>query len=251
MAYTRPSASEFQPLLDDSVASELHGGKWTWPSLYAAMKKAEAFRWPSEQQLAAGAGANADYHGWDGPVSVGYTSLGGNAGNAFLDAATHWVERVADADGGEADTAAFHPLTVDGSGRRAAATAYYAERPNLSLLLDTRASRVRTECQGSALRATGVEFGDKFVAAGREVILAAGAIASPAILQRSGIGPVDALQQAGVDVNLDLPGVGAGLQEQTMNFMTWGQKGTTGPTGFAIVYPNATAVSTLELADGR
>lgn len=243
MAYTRPSSSEFSPLLDDSVTSHLHGSKWTWGPMLAAMKKAESFRWPSEQQQQAGAGANADYHGYSGPVSVGYTQLGGNAGDAFLSAATHWVERVSDADGGEADTAAFHPLTVDGNGRRSASTAYYADRDNLSLLASTRASKIRTECQGSSLKATGVEIGDRFVAAGREVILAAGAIASPALLQLSGIGPASVLQSAGVDVNLDLPGVGAGLQEQTMNFMTWGQKGTTGPTGFAIAYPNATAVS--------
>lgn len=248
MAYTRPSSSEFSPLLDDSVASELHGSRWTWPRMFEAMKKAESFRWPSDQQQAAGAGANADYHGYTGPVSVGYTSLGGNAGPAFLSAASRFVERVPDADGGEADTAAFHPLTVDGEGRRSASTAYYADRENLSLLASTRATRIRTECQGSSLKATGVEIGDKFVSAGREVILAAGAIASPALLQRSGIGPASVLTGAGVEVNLELPGVGAGLQEQTMNFMTWGQKGSTGPTGFAIAYPNATAVSSSRLS---
>ena len=86
------------------------------------------------------------------------------------------------------------------------------------------------------------------MSAGREVILAAGAIASPALLQRSGIGPASVLNSAGVEVNLELPGVGAGLQEQTMNFMTWGQKGSTGPTGFAIAYPNATAVSPSRLS---
>lgn len=243
MAYTRPSASEYAPLLDDSVASELHGPKWTWWPQFDAMNAAESFRRPEEEQQRPGATANPEYHGFSGPVSVGYTQLGGNTGEAFLIAASNWVERIDDADGGEADTAARHPLTVDGNGRRSASTAYYADRPNLSLLANTRATKIRTECQGSVLEATGVEFGDKFVAAGREVILAAGAIASPALLQLSGIGPASVLQGAGVDVNLDLPGVGANLQEQTMNFMTWGQNGSTGPTGYVIAFPNATAVS--------
>lgn len=246
MAYTRPSSSEFQPLLDDSVASHLHGSRWTWSSMFTAMKKSESFRIPSPEQTSSGASYNADYHGFSGPVSVGYTSLSGNAGDAYLSSASAFVDRVPDADGGHADTSAQHPMTVDGQGKRSASTAYYSpvqDRPNLSLLTDTRVTKIRTACQGSTLRATGVEIGDRFVAAGREVILAAGAIASPMLLQLSGIGPAKVLQSAGVQVNIDLPGVGANLQEQTMNFMTWEKKDATGPTGFAIVYPNASAVS--------
>jgi choline dehydrogenase len=48
----------------------------------------------------------------------------------------------------------------------------------------------------------------------RRVILAAGALGSPAILLRSGIGPRDDLRRLGIDVRLHLPGVGAGLSEQ-------------------------------------
>ena len=48
--------------------------------------------------------------------------------------------------------------------------------------------------------------------AGLETILAAGAVGSPQILQLSGLGPADLLRQHGVDVAVDLPGVGSNLQ---------------------------------------
>jgi choline dehydrogenase len=83
------------------------------------------------------------------------------------------------------------------------------DRPNLTVAVDTVVDRVELE----AGRAVGV-VGRGFEArARREVILATGAIATPTILQRSGIGPVDALRSAGVDVVVDSPNVGARLRE--------------------------------------
>ena len=66
-------------------------------------------------------------------------------------------------------------------------------------------------------RAVGVEFrnGERVVRAraGREVVVSAGAIASPKLLLLSGIGPADELRELGIDVTADLPGVGRNLQE--------------------------------------
>lgn len=50
----------------------------------------------------------------------------------------------------------------------------------------------------------------------REVILAAGAIFSPTILQLSGIGPEDVLKSLNIPIRVDLPGVGANLQDHGM-----------------------------------
>ncbi len=73
-------------------------------------------------------------------------------------------------------------------------------------------------------RATGIEY----VADGRltqvhadQVVLAAGAIGSPQILQLSGIGPADHLRSVGVDVVHDLPGVGEGLQDHPLVPTIW------------------------------
>ncbi len=85
-------------------------------------------------------------------------------------------------------------------------------RPNLKVITGALATRVRIESG----RATGVEFragGERYVAANREVVLAAGAIGSPQILQLSGIGPGAHLQGLGIPVVRDSPGVGGNLHD--------------------------------------
>jgi choline dehydrogenase len=91
-------------------------------------------------------------------------------------------------------------------------------RANLTVLTDAHARRVALERRDGALRATGVEIrrGDgstAVVTAQREVVLAAGAIGSPQLLQLSGIGPGAVLQAHGVPVVHALPGVGENLHD--------------------------------------
>jgi choline dehydrogenase-like flavoprotein len=101
--------------------------------------------------------------------------------------------------------------------RRCSAAAGYLkpalQRPNLKVEVRALAHRVLTENR----RAIGVEFsqdgGLRRVRARREVLLAGGAINSPQLLQLSGIGPGALLQQHGIAVVHDLPGVGANLQD--------------------------------------
>ena len=77
----------------------------------------------------------------------------------------------------------------------------------------------QAESRNGDLIAVGVEFAEDagseryYVAATREVIVAAGAIHSPQLLMLSGIGPAAALQQLEIPINVDLPGVGNNLQE--------------------------------------
>ena len=91
-------------------------------------------------------------------------------------------------------------------------------RPSFELWTSAQATRVLTEKQADgSLRCTGVQVwtGEEMVTAHaqQEVILSAGAVNSPQILQLSGMGPAALLQQHGIDVRLDLPGVGANLQD--------------------------------------
>jgi choline dehydrogenase len=91
-------------------------------------------------------------------------------------------------------------------------------RPNLTVLTDVHARRVAVERGDGGPRATGVEIqrGDgstSFVTARREVVLAAGAIGSPQLLQLSGIGPGALLQAHGIPILHALPGVGENLHD--------------------------------------
>jgi choline dehydrogenase len=88
-----------------------------------------------------------------------------------------------------------------------------AHRPNLTVLTDAHVTRLTfagRSCTGVEFRAGG---GKRTAVAKREVVLAAGAIGSPQILQLSGIGPGGLLQQHGVSVVHDLSGVGENLHD--------------------------------------
>jgi choline dehydrogenase len=94
-------------------------------------------------------------------------------------------------------------------------------RPNLTVWTDAHVKRVRFEGRRAAgvevvqgLGPGGLRSGtDRFVRCRREVVLSAGAIGSAQVLQLSGIGPGSALQQAGIPVVHDSPGVGGNLQD--------------------------------------
>ncbi|MBX3609034.1 MAG: GMC family oxidoreductase N-terminal domain-containing protein [Hydrogenophaga sp.] len=91
-------------------------------------------------------------------------------------------------------------------------------RTNLTVWTETLTERLLFERDASgALRCTGAELrkgGERItVRAAREVVLSAGSIGSPAILQRSGVGPAAVLRPHGVDVVHELPGVGENLQD--------------------------------------
>lgn len=94
---------------------------------------------------------------------------------------------------------------------------------------------VRTHCAVTQILvehavATGVAYrdasGEHIVRAEREVLLCAGAIASPQLLMLSGIGPADHLSEIGVPVVVDAPNVGVGLQDHPATPVIWTTKGT-------------------------
>ncbi|HWO60317.1 MAG TPA: GMC oxidoreductase [Umezawaea sp.] len=112
---------------------------------------------------------------------------------------------------------AYHPET---GYRSSASTAYLhpiLPRPNLTLMLETWASRVSFE-DG---RAIGVVTSAGFVSARREVLLCAGAIDTPRLLMLSGVGPAEDLSALGIDVVHDLPGVGENLLDHPESVIIW------------------------------
>jgi choline dehydrogenase len=118
---------------------------------------------------------------------------------------------------GEEEGVSRIELTIDRNGRRASTYEAYLKpamsRPNLTVRINALTQRVVTEGK----RAIGVEYrheGQIVTAkASREVILSGGTYNSPQILMLSGIGPAAHLQDLGIDVVHDLPGVGQNLSE--------------------------------------
>ncbi len=115
-------------------------------------------------------------------------------------------------------------MTVKNGIRWSAANAYLKparSRPNLKVVTKARCQRVVLENRV----AKGVEYevgGQSFrVEADREVILSAGSIGSPHLLQLSGIGPGEVLKAAGIPVLHDLPGVGENLQDHLEYYLQY------------------------------
>ncbi|EYE92867.1 GMC family oxidoreductase [Aspergillus ruber CBS 135680] len=122
-----------------------------------------------------------------------------------------------------------NPLTVDRNGRRGYATAYYtpqvAQRPNLHLQAETLVEKILFDQSGETPRATGVQIrtkdGSACITARREVILSAGSLNSPQILELSGIGQADRLQKQDIPVVVDRPGVGENLQDHALSALSF------------------------------
>ena len=96
-------------------------------------------------------------------------------------------------------------------------------RLNLTLRPDCLVHRVLFDGD----RAVGVEVesgGEKFTVRGDEIILSAGAVASPQLLMLSGVGPADHLQDLGIPVVKDSPGVGQNLRDHPVIPITWKTK---------------------------
>lgn len=121
-----------------------------------------------------------------------------------------------DFNAGRQEGVGYYQLFTRKGWRSSSATAYLrpaAKRPNLEVQCDAHATRILFE----GTRAVGVRYrqggAEREVHAAREVILAAGALQSPQLLQLSGVGPGELLQQFGVPVVKDLAGVGENLQD--------------------------------------
>jgi choline dehydrogenase len=162
--------------------------------------------------------AGADrFHGGDGPQHVSDIHERHPICEAFIAGAGEiGVPRNRDYNGKTQEGVGYYQRTIR-NGRRASAAHSFLRpvmrRPNLHVMTNAITRRLTFDGR----RATGIEYrwrGELVRAfAGREVILSAGAIGSPHLLQISGIGAPDTLREIGVEVRHALPGVGEGLQD--------------------------------------
>ncbi|WP_102106688.1 GMC family oxidoreductase [Oceaniglobus roseus] len=178
---------------------------WGWDDVLPLFRRSEDYvDGPSE------------FHGAGGEWRVENQRLRWDILDAWQEAATHvGIPKVTDFNTGDNEGVGYFRVNQRSGFRWNTAKAFLkpvAYRRNLRVLTGARTERVIVQ-HG---RATGVLFrrGDRLeTATAGEVILAAGAIGTPQILQLSGIGPGALLQEMGIPVLRDVPGIGANLQD--------------------------------------
>lgn len=179
---------------------------WSYRQVLPFFKRSERYQ----------GGAN-EYHGASGELCVSDLRNNHPYCHAWLQAgAEAGFAHNPDFNGAQTEGLGSYQLTLRGHWRCDAATAFLLPvlaRPNLKVLTHAHVTRVLIR-QG---RATGVEWlRDGVVESARaesEVLLAAGALQSPQLLQLSGVGPAALLQQHGIAVTADVPAVGENLQD--------------------------------------
>jgi choline dehydrogenase len=158
-----------------------------------------------------------DLHGAGGPLSVEDVHMDNPVCELFIKACVAaGIPFTRDFNGVSQEGVGYYQLTNQRGRRASTAVAFLnpvQSRPNLKVI--TRAPAQRLIMDGR--RVTGVVYGEPgrshTISARREVVLSAGAIGSPQLMQVSGIGPAAVLKAAGVDVRHDLPGAGENLQD--------------------------------------
>jgi choline dehydrogenase len=189
---------------------------WGYADVLPYFKKSESLE-----------GGADPWHGSEGPLKVSKASSPNPIYSASIKAGVQaGYPLTKDFNGFQQEGFGPYQLTIHDGQRWSAARGYLhpvLERPNLTCLTGARTTRIDVE-DG---RATGVEIYDektkarRIVHADAEVLLCAGAVQSPHILQLSGIGDPDELSAHGIKVVKALKGVGANLQDHLDVTLSW------------------------------
>ncbi|MBB4845053.1 choline dehydrogenase-like flavoprotein [Paucibacter oligotrophus] len=201
MVYTRGTPADYE----DWAAQGAQG--WGWDEVLPAFKKAE-----NNQRLA------GRLHGTEGPLRVSDPRCRHPLSLAFVRAAQQVGHSYNDDFNGEtqAGVGFYQSTTMDGKRGSTAAT-YLAEvlgNPLLSVRTGAQVLKILLQDgQACGLRYRDAQGQVHELRAQREVLLSAGALASPKILLLSGLGPGEQLQKLGITTERDLPGVGENFQD--------------------------------------
>ncbi|KAF9456272.1 mala s 12 allergen [Collybia nuda] len=238
MYLVRPSeteVNEWEGLMsgEDSEAAK----PWGWDQFYESMKRSETFTPPLPDTETGGNGNltwSASTHGTSGPMQVSYPAFVMSQVNDWIPSLESLgIPALQEPNGGTTLGALVGPSWINPSNwTRSYSKAAYLDpvinRENLAVLVNSTVTRIIfADASSGDLTATGVEFANsadgprKVVNANREVILAGGVVGSPQILMLSGVGPRDVLEAAGVDVKVELPGVGQHLQDHLTAGVVW------------------------------
>ncbi len=207
MVYMRGHAYDY-----DRWAQETGAAHWSYAHCLPYFKRAQCHELGPD-----------DYRGGDGPLRVGRADSGFETVDAFVEAGVQagWGA-TDDVNGYRQEGFGRMDMTIAGGERCGTARAYLRpvmDRPNLTV--ETHAMTLNIKTDGN--RATGVRFGrgsQTFDAtAEKELIICGGAVNSPQLLMLSGIGPAAQLTEYGIEVAVDLPGVGENLHDHLEIFI--------------------------------
>ncbi|MCJ8203163.1 GMC family oxidoreductase N-terminal domain-containing protein [Pseudomonas sp. RGM2987] len=200
MIYMRGQAADY-----DGWAAQGNSG-WSWKDVLPLFRQ-------SENHFA----GESEFHGATGEWRVERQRLSWPILDAFRDAAEQsGIPNVDDFNGGDNEGCGYFQVNQKAGVRWNAAKAFLKpirQRANLTVLTEVEVDRVllrddRAYAVSARWQGKGMTF-----KARKEIVLCAGAVGSPGILQRSGIGPHSLLQRLGIGVTHELPGVGGNLQD--------------------------------------
>lgn len=249
MAFDRASAADYD------AWEQLGNSGWGWNSLLPYFKKSTTFTPPADADVKAwGITYDASYYGTSGPIQASFPNF------EYPDITTIWAAYKAqgvplpkehasgNAVGAYWIPTALQPKTQTRSDAR---NGYYdpvKSRNNLILAQGKTVNEVLFD-QGllTGYKAKGVQYVSrsdnsvKQVYASKEVIMAAGSVFTPQLLQLSGLGPKDVLNAAGVRVKKDMPAVGANMQDHPNANMQFDLKNLATPNPLSGLDPSFNA----------
>lgn len=216
MAYVRGHPREYDQWAQTGLSD------WSWEKVLPYFKRLESY-----------AGGASDVRGGSGPIKVqrrtgedgligAWLEAGRQAGHAIVD----------DYNGPEQEGISVNQSNMADGRRQSSAACYLAPaRGRSNLDVETRAEASRIVLEGRrAVAIVYVKDGVEHRAmASREVVLSAGAYNTPKLMMLSGIGPAGHLKSRGIDVALDVPGVGQNLQDHPVILM---EQKAAAPTSF-------------------
>ncbi|MFT4193504.1 GMC family oxidoreductase [Ottowia sp.] len=228
MIYMRGQSRDY-----DRWAELVGDDEWRWDRCLPDFKAHEDhYKLDSAQRMPDGRQSPippefSSLHGHGGEWRVDRQRLRWEVLDAFAEAAVQaGIPATEDFNGGNNEGVGYFEVNQKAGWRWNTAKAFLRPtcygRPNFELWTSAQVVRLlleRAPGDAGGLRCTGAQVWDgqamlmPRLAEGGELVLAAGSIGSPQILQLSGVGPADLLRRHGIDVLADLPGVGANLQD--------------------------------------
>lgn len=205
MIYMRGQRSDFD------YWESLGNRGWNWDEVLPVYKKSESYQHGADE-----------FHGADGELRVEERRVNWEILDAWRDAAEQCgIPKIEEFNRGDNFGNAYFQMNQRNGSRWSGTRAFLRpvlSRKNLTVTIHAHVEKLELDTANGGRRATGVRVrigkqAAQIIDARREVILAAGAIGSPQLLQLSGIGNASLLQEKRIALVHDLPGVGENLQD--------------------------------------